>query len=135
MQPCRYEPSLGSKVYFGSPYLLAIRHFSSVSKELCSSRKPQKTLQNLREQPVKPQLQNNYSSYFHLCMTGHRQSPGDQRAVISISCPNKDCSSWMQHELSVKRRLTLRMALHVFLRLGCTWERFRKTLLHGAADL
>ena len=135
MQPCRYEASLGSKVCFGSPYILAIAQLSSVSKELHSSREPQKTSWNLYEQRIKHRLQNNYCLYFHLCITGHMQSPSDQEAVTSISGENADCSSRMRHELLVEHRLTPRMAPCTFLRLGCTWERFRKTLLHRAADL
>lgn len=59
-QPCRYETSLGSKVCFGSPYILAIAQLSWVSKELRSSGEPQKASWNLYEQHIKHQLQNNY---------------------------------------------------------------------------
>lgn len=133
---CRYEASLSSKVCFGSPYILSIAQLSPFSKELCSSREPQKTSRNLCEQHIKHRLQNNYCLYFHLCMTGHMQSPSsDQQAVAFISCVKAGCSSRMRHELLVEHRLTPRTAPCAFLRSGCIWGSFRKTLLRRAADL
>lgn len=87
MQLCRYEASLGSKVCFSSPYILGISQISSVSKEVHSSREPQKTSWNLYEQHIEHQLQNNYCLYCHLWMASHMQF--DQQAVASISSANE----------------------------------------------